>query len=78
MSRHYWVTVRPEEGASFTREAITFEGAKDIALREAARWERGCVVTIESVPVRRGSSTRRDFEARARGGRFEGEGSCSR
>lgn len=78
MARHYWITVRPSEGQPFTREAITFAGAMDIARREVARWERGCVVRVESVPVRRGRFARIDFEASARGGHFEGEGSCSR
>lgn len=70
MSRHYWIRVRPSEGPRVTFEAITYEGAYAIARREAERWKRGAVITIESVPVRR-ARPRTDFEGRAEGGAWQ-------
>lgn len=83
MARHYWVKVRPAQGREVTFEAVTYEGAYAIARREAERWLRGAVITIESVPVRRGPTLRVDFEGTATQGawdeHFERRGSsCSR
>lgn len=73
MARHYWITVRPSEGRPTTFEAITFEGAYDIARREAARWLRGVAITVESVPVRR-VNPRVDFEGTATRGEWTSRG----